>query len=492
VTPLAVGRVLVATQLPHEHAVLQAIRESGQELQVVFNKGAVMVLPAGINKAVGLAAALREMRLSPHNVVGVGDAENDHAFLCLCECSAAVAGAVGAVKAGVDLVTRGDDGAGVVELIEALIADDLRAYEGRLTRHHILLGHRADGGEVRLPSYGGNVLLAGTSGSGKSTLATAFLERLAERRYQFCIVDPEGHYQNFEGAVVLGDPKHAPTIAEILQILAYPEQHAVVNLLGLALEDRPGYFVALFSRLQELRVQTGRPHWLVVDEAHHLLPVSWNPARQLLTPHSTGLLLIAVHPDQVAPAVLSSMHHVIAIGESPEQTLGAFARALGQAPPHMPSAPLPSGEALLWERHGPVEPQRFRLALGRVERARHRRKYAQGELGADKSFYYRGPEGRLNLRAQNLMLFMQLSEGVDDATWLYHLRRGDYSRWFREAIKDEGLAAEAAEIERRWDELTPAQSRQQVKAAIARRYTLPASAPASVPGDAPLASTAPG
>ena len=48
---------------------------------MIFNKGAVMILPSGVNKATGLAAALEELGLSPHNVVGVGDAENDHAFL---------------------------------------------------------------------------------------------------------------------------------------------------------------------------------------------------------------------------------------------------------------------------------------------------------------------------------------------------------------------------------------------------------------------------
>ena len=79
---------------PTTSVVLEAIRSLGLELQIVFNKGAVMVLPPGISKASGLMAALRELRLSPHNVVGVGDAENDHAFLALCELSAAVRNAL--------------------------------------------------------------------------------------------------------------------------------------------------------------------------------------------------------------------------------------------------------------------------------------------------------------------------------------------------------------------------------------------------------------
>ena len=99
------GAAIVATGSRTRHAVLEAIRELGLELQVIFNKGAVMVLPSGVNKATGLAAALDELGLSPHNVVGVGDAENDHAFLKLCECSAAVANALPALKDDADLVT---------------------------------------------------------------------------------------------------------------------------------------------------------------------------------------------------------------------------------------------------------------------------------------------------------------------------------------------------------------------------------------------------
>jgi len=67
------------------------------------------------------------------------------------------------------------------------------------------------------------------------------------------------------------------------------------------------------------------------------------------------------------------------------------------------------------------------VALSRPEawQKRHIRKYAEGELGTDKSFYFRGPDGSLNLRAQNLSIFLQMAEGVDDNTWTHHLRSGE-------------------------------------------------------------------
>jgi len=111
--------------------VVETIRDLGLDLQVIFNKNAVMVLPSGINKAVGLNAALSELGLSPHNTVGVGDAENDQAFLELCKCSVAVANALPMVKQQADLVTSGSRGAGVTELIDKLIASDLEELEPR-------------------------------------------------------------------------------------------------------------------------------------------------------------------------------------------------------------------------------------------------------------------------------------------------------------------------------------------------------------------------
>lgn len=473
---VSVGRVIVATWEPHQAAALDAIRELGLELQVIFNKGAVMVLPSGVNKATGLEAALGELGLSRHNVVGVGDAENDHAFLAHCECSAAVENALPALKDRADVVLGRDHGAGVAELIGRLLDDDLASAADRLGRHAILLGRRDDDAEERIEPYGLSVMVAGTSGSGKSTLVTGLLERLAEPGYQFVIVDPEGDYATLEGAAVLGDPQRAPLVQEVLDLLEKPDQDVVVNLLGVALEHRPAFFDELLPRLQELRSRTGRPHWLVVDEAHHLLPRSWAPADQALPRRMGGVLSITVHPDSVAPEVLEHVGLFLAVGEAPAETLGSFCKGRGIDPPHADPSPLPTGHALAWRPGGDAPPVRVRTEPPRTERVRHSRKYAEGRLDDERTFRFRGPEGKLNLRAQNLVIFLQMAEGVDDETWTYHLRRGDYSDWFRRAIKDDPLADEAAAVEAD-DALAPADSRAAIRALIERRYTLPDSGP---------------
>jgi hydroxymethylpyrimidine pyrophosphatase-like HAD family hydrolase len=138
--PFSAGRGIVATTEPHQDAVLKAIHDLGLELHVIFNKGAVMVLPSGVNKATGLQAALDELGVSPRHVVGFGDAENDHAFLAMCECAVAVANALPTLKVHADIVTQAAHGAGVVEVIDQLLADDLA---GCRSRHPTRTGAKA-------------------------------------------------------------------------------------------------------------------------------------------------------------------------------------------------------------------------------------------------------------------------------------------------------------------------------------------------------------
>jgi HAD superfamily hydrolase (TIGR01484 family) len=236
VTPLAVGRTIVATFTPHDGAVLEAIRTLGLELQVIFNKGAVMVLPSGVNKATGLAAALLELGLSARNVVGVGDAENDHAFLSACECGVAVANALPLLKERADFVTAGDHGAGVVELVTRLVDDDLA--DVALPRHRLALGaasrrHARDARSVRQQRPArGHVRQRQVDVRDETARAPAGRRPAVLRRRS------GGRLSGAPGARGAGRPDGVPTAEEVLDVLARPDQSAVVSLLGLKIEQR--------------------------------------------------------------------------------------------------------------------------------------------------------------------------------------------------------------------------------------------------------------
>ena len=476
---VSVGRVIVATWEPFENIVLDSIRDLGLEYQVIFNKGAVMVLPAGVNKASGLTAALKEMGLSPHNVVGVGDAENDHAFLKLCEFSTAVANALPAVKETADFVAQADHGAGVSQLIAAMIEDDLQQFEGRATSRRLPLGKRGDE-EIAIPSHGPCILICGPSASGKSTLVTRLVESFEEQRRQFCLFDPEGDYENFAGAVAFGSPDAAPDGDEVLQLLANPEANAIVNLTGVKIPDRPPLFLEMLGPLLQMRTRSGRPHWLILDEAHHLLPADWRPPDGVLPKQFRSVIMITVHPELLAPAMLQRVDALMIVGEKAEEMVATYCQASGVDCPEFDPPQLETGEVLLWFK-GEGEPMKVAAYPCKTERRRHRRKYAEGELPPDRSFFFRGPDASLNLRAQNLMMFLQIADGVDDETWEFHRQNGDYSTWFERCVKDEGLTAAAKQIES-LPEVDAHEGREMMRAAIEREYVLTPSSKMPVPG----------
>jgi len=465
IAPLSIGRTIVATWEPHEAAVLEIIRDLGLELNIIFNKGAVMVLPPGINKSAGLEAALAQLELSAHNVVGVGDAENDHAFLQSCGCAAAVANALPMLKASADIVLSGERGAGVVELVDRIRREDANLAPPH--RHGIRLGVDRDEREVCLEPYSGGVLIAGSSGIGKSTLATALTERMVERQFEFCVFDPEGDYDELEHAVSIGDVDTPPRIEETLKLLREFRANVVVNTQALAVAERPPFFAKLLPHIAALRARTARPHWLLIDEAHHLMPAAREDVSQVLPEEIPAAVFITVHPETLSPNALKTVQTVIALGDKANEIIAVVCNTIDASVPQ--HAELAGENEVLFWTVGSKTARAVRAERPRQAHKRHTRKYAEGDLGPDLSFYFRGPKKALNLRAQNLMIFLQIADGIDDATWQHHLRAGDYSAWFRNVIKDDDLAEEAADIEAD-KSLGPRESRKRVREVVSRRY----------------------
>jgi hydroxymethylpyrimidine pyrophosphatase-like HAD family hydrolase len=471
VNPIDVGEVVVATWLPNQIAVLQAIQETGLELHIVFNKSAVMILPAGVNKATGLGFALRKLGLSFHEVVGVGDAENDHSFLQRCECSVAVANAAPSILNLADFVTQREAGRGVAELVDELIADDLLRMQGKLQRNLISIGLQTDRTPVTISPYGTSILVAGPSGSGKSTVTAGIVERLIEQAYQVCIIDPEGDYGASRDVITLGDRKHSASIVEVLSILEDPKINVSINLLGIELLDRPDFFGQLFPSLRTLRTRTGRPHWMVLDEAHHLLPLDWGHLPEILPQKLGETVLVTVHPEHLPTPILLLVDLIIAVGPSPDKTIRNFTDASGHTLKWPDGLSYRNGRAVVWFPRSEKPPLSIGILPPNGDRIRHRRKYAEGNMRYH-SFYFRGPNNRHNIKAQNLAIFSQIAEGIDEETWLFHLRRGDYSRWFRDAVKDSYLAEQTARVERQYS-LQPPETRNLIRGLIEARYTLP-------------------
>lgn len=474
----ALGSSILASWADFAEPALAAIQDAGVERTLVFNKGAMMLLPGGVTKGTGLLQALASMKLSPHNMVGIGDAENDHAFLALCECAVAVADAIPAIRERADYVTRAPNGRGVVEFIEEHLLNDLRDLLPRIPRHQLQLGETDDQTPVTIAAHETTLLIMGPSGSGKSTITGVLVERLLEAGRSFCLLDPEGDYRTLaelQGVVVLGGggEQALPSPEELDQLLRHPGTSLVLNLSAMSRSEKVSYATKVLATVSTVSNSAGMPHWLIIDEAHHILSPDGSSAVEWLRPGRDGLCLVTLSVDDLARDVWPLVNVVAATDLGVLMAgLEALRRDGTSRPPDVGGSPLEQGEAVL----APVvsaasRALRFRPTRRRVEHRRHIRKYAEGELPPDRSFYFRGPKGELNLRAVNLLRFCELAEGVDEATWTHHLHGGEYSVWVRDMIKDPELANEIAVIETDRS-LPPADSRRLVLDAVRRRYAV--------------------
>lgn len=470
VGPISVGRSIVATWEPHQDKVLKAIRDLGLELQIVFNKGAVMVLPTGVNKETGLRAALDEMGLSVKNTVGVGDAENDHAFLSACGCSAAVANALASVCAEVDICLAGDHGAGVVELVDRIIAED--ALLAPRSRNAIRYGTVPQGHCADIAPHEGNVLVAGASESGKTRLAIALTAEMAAKGFEFAVIDPESDYGGLPHTVSVGSATSAPHVSETLRLLGDVKVNAVVCTQAMMIGERQAFLATFLREIAALNERTGRPHWLVVDEAHQVLPSGGDASAIVEERKPSTIIFVTLSPHLLSHRVLRSVRTILALGDSAPEILASIAERIGIARPA--TSPIPSGlQVLRWQPGSGEGATLVDLGPCSTPHLRHRGKYALGDVGDWHSFYFRGPGRKLNRAAHNLYSFVQLAADVDDDVWEHHLRAGDYAAWFRHVIKDEELAqiAESLQHDR---SMSPKDSRRSIAEAVHQRYAGPA------------------
>jgi hypothetical protein len=101
--------------------------------------------------------------------------------------------------------------------------------------------------------------------------------------------------------------------------------------------------------LREVRATTGRPHWILVDEAHDLLPAS-SDAEDSPATGAENTIYVTDDPMALAPGILASVDGLAACGETALETIDAFAAAVSWGTPALPEQRPREGQAFLWFR----------------------------------------------------------------------------------------------------------------------------------------------
>ena len=180
-------------------------------------------------------------------------------------------------------------------------------------------------------------------------------------------------------------------------------------------------------------------------------------------------MFITAFLEQLHPDILETANLFLALSETPARLIQNYSSLIVVTPGAL--APPQDGEthqaAIWWREKGP--PTWLKRIEPKGEHLRHQRTYLDGEMDADMRFYFRGPDDKLNLGVQNLRMFIQVAEGLDDDTWLHHLKQGDYANWFREVIHDDELAAFACRVQKD-PNLSAEESRQELAKYITQKY----------------------
>ncbi len=439
------GEVLLATDTGSDRIVLQEIARRGLEVQLVRNRGSLMLLPPGVSKGTGLLEALAELGVSPHSTIAVGDAENDHSLLESCEVGIAVANAVPALQAHADVVLGERSGRGIVQLLTGpLLRGEVRVEP---KRWQIRLGSSPEGGSIAVPGSQSNLVVTGGTESGKSHLAGLLAERLVASGYSVCVIDPEGDHIGLEalrGLIAVGGTEATPSPEQFQRLLRLGS--LVVDLSQRGPDTRRFELRRLLGLLLEHRRRHGTPHWIILDEAH-LVPdlgsvLGLAPGRD-----AAGVCAVTWRPEQLTPATLAAMDYAVVLpGLHPDAT--AALRAAGFPVDPSDDGPVTRGriEGLLLDRE---RRRRFVADPRASPHLRHWHKYQSAELPYHQRFFFRG-RGRLTgAVAASMADFHHEIARADHEALRHHAGNRDFSRWTDEVIRDHELAGRLREAEER-------------------------------------------
>jgi hydroxymethylpyrimidine pyrophosphatase-like HAD family hydrolase len=450
------GQCVVELDASAAPQVLAIIRELELPLVLLFNRGRLMVLPQAVSKGAGLREALTTLRLSVHNAIGIGDAENDHDLLAACELGVAVSWGSHLLQEAADEVLFGEGPTAVAAYIREA-AEGLRLPPEKIGQHRMVLGTGEDGRELTLAIRGLNTLISGDPRSGKSWVAGLMCEQLILQGYSVCVIDPEGDYRTLEtlpGVVVFGGEDPPPELPDLARVMRHPDMSVVIDMSHAAYQEKMNYMKSLLPMLAAIRRNTGLPHRIVIDEAHYFLH---DPNVDELLDLKLGAYTLITYRLTDLDARLRNAIECIIVKRTTapheHQTLTEILQVRNCFPAVMADlTSLRIEEAVLLPgmRETGGKCLKFNLFPRLTSHVRHKAKYLDVQLLAEQGFWFTDGEARRSGPARTLKEFLGLLEQVPATSVAGHAQRGDFSRWVGDVFHDHALASEIRKVEQRF------------------------------------------
>lgn len=449
------GDCVVEADAAAASRLLAAVQKVECPLVLAFNRSRVMLLPQGISKATGLREALDTLRLSLHNCIGIGDAENDYQLLDACEIGVAVSWGSKALREVADDVLHGKGPSDVADYIRK-VTGRTSLPRSQAAHRRVLLGQASDGRPLEMAIHGRILLIAGDPRSGKSWVTGLFCEQLIQQGYCLCIIDPEGDYAPLEtlpNVILFGGGEPPPRLSDVARALRYPDSSVIIDLSQATHSEKENYLRALLPMLAALRRETGQPHWIVVDEAHYFLNES--DFREQMDLELGGYMLVTYRVSNLYPDLLKEIESIIVTQITDAREAQLLATMYGHPDEVSQWSALLNGltmdeAAVLSQVDAPERTlQKFIVAERLTPHVRHRSKYLEVPMNENHAFVFTCNDTPFGNPARTLKEFVTLLERAPDASLAGHARRGDFSRWIAEVFGDQPLAAAIRKVERR-------------------------------------------
>jgi len=451
-----VGECIVETDAASAPQILEMIRKLELQFVLLFNRSRLMVLPPAISKRTGLQEVLNVLRLSAHNTIGIGDAENDHDLLSACEIAVAVSWGSPALQKDADEIVRGDGPRAVAQYIRQA-SRQMRLPQVRTSRHQCAVGTAHDGSPVAFSVLGRNFLVVGDSHAGKSWTTGLICEQMILQGYCVCVIDPEGDYGGLEslpGVVMLGGTDQPPELPDVTHALRHFDLSVVIDLSRVGYREKLSYLKALLPMLASLRRNSGLPHRIVVDEAHYFLFEA--DVRQLLDFELGAYTIVTYRPSDLHPDLQKDLHLILVKRLTEPKEVQTLLTMAGNKNPESEWSTilgaLKTDEAAILP--GPEEAsgtlQCFRLLPRMTPHVRHKSKYFDLQLLADHEFVFTENGKMVPPPAGSLKQFVELLTNKLHTCLDGHARRGDFSRWIADTFHDDRLASDVRKVEQRY------------------------------------------
>lgn len=473
------GRVIVGTARSDEALVRESLAASQVSLEIVYNRAALMLLPSGVSKGAAVRQVVSNLGLSFHDVLALGDAENDIDLFDACGWAGCPSNAVPVLKERADWVFPGEDGAAVAEAIAGPIVTGSLP-PSRLQRQQIAIGWAVGSSEtVTIPARGINLLIQGDPLSGKSWLAGGLIERLLARRYALCVIDPEGDFHTLArlpGVSWAEVTEETQLESALGRLERDPQACVVADLSTLPHAKKMTAIRKGFELIRRLRRRLGVPHWVVLDEAHYSLHPE-GVEDQAVGLKDKGFCLVTYRASWLRESVMKVIDLLILASTTIPEELYFLRSLLGgshgggaEAIQALPG--LQRGKFLLVseEEGGGRSFLTFAAPPRETLHVRHLRKYADSALPPERRFFFRDPGGWLAAAAESLSEFRQAVATVEERVLAFHAARGDFSRWLLSAFADRELGGQIRKIEARWRREEIPDLRQAIMKLIANRY----------------------